>query len=50
MQAMKDFAIWFLEQIPAFLMREPICYIVAFFFIGLAIHYIKTSLLKIKTP
>lgn len=29
---MKDFAIWFFEQIPAFLMAEPMCY-----FVGMAL-------------
>lgn len=41
MQAMKDFVLWFLTEVPAFLMREPVCYIVAFFFLILAIKAIK---------
>lgn len=25
---MKEFALWFFEQVPAFLMAEPMCYFV----------------------
>lgn len=32
MSAAKDFALWFLQQVPAFLLAEPICY-----FVGLAL-------------
>lgn len=34
MNQMKDFAFWFLDQLPAFLMSEPMCYFVGLFFLG----------------
>ena len=33
MQEMKDLIMWFLTQLPAFLMAEPICYFVGFGFL-----------------
>lgn len=30
---MKDFTLWFLEELPAFFMTEPICYFVGFGFL-----------------
>ena len=33
MQNMMDFIGWFLSQLPAFLMSEPICYFVGFAFL-----------------
>lgn len=33
MEAVKSFVFWFLEQLPAFLMSEPICYFVGFAFL-----------------
>lgn len=32
MQNVKDFIVWFVGQLPEFLMAEPICYFVGFFF------------------
>lgn len=32
MQVMQNFCVWFLEQLPAFLMTEPIIYFVGLFF------------------
>lgn len=33
MQAVKDFVMWFISQLPDFLMSEPFCYFVGFFFL-----------------
>lgn len=44
---MKDFALWFLEEIPAFLMREPVCYFVAFALLVFAIDCV-VRLINIK--
>ena len=33
MQAMMDFCLWFLSELPAFLMSEPICYLIGFYFL-----------------
>lgn len=33
MQAMMDFCLWFLSELPDFLLSEPICYVVGFFFL-----------------
>lgn len=33
MQNMKDFVMWFLTQLPSFLLSEPINYFVGFFFL-----------------
>lgn len=41
MAAMKEFAAWFLSQLPSFFMSEPICYIVGVAFLGLAIMMFK---------
>lgn len=41
MQAMKSFVLWFLEQLPAFLMSEPICYFVGFAFLFVVISIFK---------
>ena len=32
MQSMKDFCLWFIDQLPTFLMYEPGCYYVGYFF------------------
>lgn len=37
MQAMKEFVLWFLVQLPDFLLSEPICYLVGFFFLFVVI-------------
>lgn len=33
MQEMMDFAMWWLSELPAFLMAEPVCYLVGFAFL-----------------
>lgn len=38
---MMDFSLWFLEQLPAFLMSEPISAFVGFFFLFVVIALIK---------
>lgn len=40
MQAMMDFALWFLEQLPDFLMSEPISAFVGMFFLYVVIDLI----------
>lgn len=37
MQEMKDFVLWFLTELPSFLMTEPICYFVGFAFLFVVI-------------
>ena len=41
MSAMKEFCSWFLTQLPAFLMAEPICYLVGFFFLFMVIDVVR---------
>ena len=41
MQSMKDFVVWFLSQLPDFLMAEPISA-----FTGLAILFVVASLVR----
>ena len=41
MTNMQTFVTWFLEQLPAFLLSEPICYFVGFAFLFVAIRVIK---------
>jgi len=41
MQAMMDFMSWFLEQLPAFLLAEPICY-----FVGFACLFVVAGLVR----
>lgn len=38
---MKDFTLWFIEQLPTFLMSEPICY-----FVGFAMLFVVVSLVR----
>lgn len=38
---MQSFVTWFLEQLPAFLMAEPLCYFVGFAFILVVIRIIR---------
>lgn len=38
---MQSFFIWFLEQLPAFLMAEPLCYFVGFAFLLVVIRVIR---------
>lgn len=33
MEQMRDFVMWFLTELPPFLLSEPICYFVGFFFL-----------------
>lgn len=47
MQSMKDFCLWFIEQLPSFLMAEPVCYFVGFFF-SFAIIGLIARLMHIK--
>lgn len=41
MQAMMDFSLWFLEQLPAFLMTEPISGFVGFGFLFVVVALFK---------
>lgn len=38
---MKDFVLWFLQQLPDFLLAEPICY-----FVGFAFLFVTVSLFQ----
>jgi hypothetical protein len=38
---MKTFVIWFLEQLPSFLLSEPMCYFVGFAFLIVTIRVIR---------
>ena len=38
---MKEFVTWFFTQIPDFLMSEPVCYFVGFFFIFVVIALVR---------
>ena len=42
MSEMKDFIMWFLSNLPDFLMAEPICY-----FVGFAFLFVTLALFKI---
>lgn len=41
MQAMKDFCMWWLSELPDFLLAEPICY-----FVGFAILFVVAGLVR----
>lgn len=41
MQAMKGFCMWWLSELPDFLLAEPICY-----FVGLAILFVVAGLVR----
>lgn len=41
MQAMKDFITWFFTQLPTFLLAEPICYLLGFFFLFVVIGLVR---------
>lgn len=41
MANMQLFITWFLEQLPAFLMAEPLCYFVGFAFLLVVIRVIR---------
>lgn len=47
MQSMKDFCLWFIDQLPIFLMAEPVRYFVGFFF-SFAIIGLVVRLMNIK--
>lgn len=38
------FTLWFIEQVPSFLMAEPICYFVGFGFLIITISVIKKTI------
>lgn len=41
MDDMKTFVLWFLEQLPSFLLSEPMCYFVGFAFLIVTIRVIR---------
>lgn len=41
MDNMKTFVLWFLEQLPSFLMSEPMCYFVGFAFLIVTVRVIR---------
>lgn len=41
MDNMKTFVLWFLEQLPSFLLSEPMCYFVGFSFLIVTIRIIR---------
>lgn len=41
MDNMKSFVLWFLEQLPSFLLSEPMCYFVGFAFLIVTIRIIR---------
>mgnify|MGYP005913111697 FL=1 len=41
MDNMKTFVLWFLEQLPSFLLSEPMCYFVGFAFLIVTIRIIR---------
>lgn len=41
MDSMKTFVLWFLEQLPSFLLSEPMCYFVGFAFLIVTIRIIR---------
>lgn len=41
MNGMQSFVTWFLNQLPSFLLSEPIVYIIGFVFAGLTIDLIR---------
>lgn len=41
MQSSKDFVMWFLNNLPTFLLAEPINYFLGFAFLGLTINLFK---------
>lgn len=41
MDEMKTFVLWFLEQLPSFLMSEPMCYFVGFAFLIVTVRIIR---------
>lgn len=47
MSEMKDLCLWFLTQLPDFLMSEPVCYFVGFAMLFVVIGLFK-SIINIK--
>lgn len=47
MTSVQNFVSWFLSQLPAFFMSEPIKYFIGFFFLGIVISLIY-RLINIK--
>ena len=41
MDNMKTFVLWFLEQLPSFLLSEPMCYFVGFAFLIVMVRVIR---------
>lgn len=41
MSSMQTFVMWFLDNLPTFLLSEPIIYIIGFVFAGLTIDLIR---------
>lgn len=41
MDNMKTFVLWFLEQLPSFLLSEPMCYFVGFAFLIVTVRVIR---------
>ena len=41
MQNMKEFVLFFLDELPDFLMSEPICYFVGFFFLFVTVGLVR---------
>lgn len=41
MAEMQLFALWWLEELPAFLMSEPICYFIGFAFLIVVVRIIR---------
>lgn len=42
MQEMMEFCMWFLSELPDFLMAEPICYLVGFGFLFVVLALFKS--------
>lgn len=40
MSDIQSFITWFLDEIPSFLMTEPICYLLGFVFLGLTVRLV----------
>ena len=38
---MQSFILWFINQLPGFLMSEPFCYLIGFFFAFITVALIK---------
>lgn len=41
MDNMQTFVLWFLEQLPSFLLSEPMCYFIGFAFLIVTIRVIR---------